>query len=276
MLTECLKPSGVIRRRLGPPPSRFPWLPHHFPAFVLSFLSIFLPPHHAYPGVPRLAPPFSSPGPPNRAYVFNAATSCQPSPLHLPALCCAHLLPPCPPTPPTPPPHRPLVTSQIRPTVFFGSVQRLFVAPTLLSGAPPPQSPPLAASLAHPPHAPTPPSSPAFVAPPSPLARLLAHPPHASPQIRPIVVFVGAREKRSLSLRLLGFLHCSHWCPPPPGPPPVTSQIRPIVRFLNRGQWKERCTLRCSHTALWCPPHLPPLPASPPRPLRHQPNQTNC
>ena len=47
----------IIRRPLGPAPSRFPWLPHHLPAFVLSFLSAFLPPHHAYPGVPRLAPP---------------------------------------------------------------------------------------------------------------------------------------------------------------------------------------------------------------------------
>ena len=98
-------------------------------------------------------------------------------------------------------------------------------------------------------------------------------------------------------------------CPPPwptpPTPPPhlVTSQIRPIVGFLQeRKRWNQR-TPCCSHTALWCaPPHLPnqtnclvfkgaqkvkpvhptllvppPLPTPPtppPHPPRHQPNQT--
>ena len=44
-----------------------------------------------------------------------------------------------------------------------------------------------------------------------------------------------------------------------PHPPTlVTSQIRPVVRFLREPQNKTQCTFCCSHTALWCPPHLPP------------------
>ena len=44
--------------------------------------------------------------------------------------------------------------------------------------------------------------------------------------------------------------------PPSPHPrhqPNQTSQIRLLVL---------RCTFCCSHTALWCPPHLPPCPPS--------------
>ena len=102
---------SIIRRPL----SRFPWLPHHFPAFVLSFLSAFLPPHHAYPGVPRLAPP-----------LFLAQ-------VHPPQHRRAHPPPRLPPPP----------SSPARP----GSQPHRFLVPH-----PAPISPPLPASLAHPPN----------------------------------------------------------------------------------------------------------------------------
>ena len=76
--------------------------------------------------------------------------------------------------------------------------------------------------------------------------------------------------------------HCS-LVPPPPspplpalhGPPPhasphpptlVTSQIRPVVRFLREPKRGNQCIFCCSHTALWCPP-----PPSPPLPALHGP-----
>ena len=109
----------------------------------------------------------------------------------------------------------------------------------------------------------------------SPLPASLAHPPRHQPN-------------------QLGFKRwnqctpcCSHtalWCPPhlpplarlpgpppPPPPPLVTSQIRPIVRFLRGPKGGTSAP----------PPSPPPLPASlaHPRhasPPHHQPNQTNC
>ena len=109
----------------------------------------------------------------------------------------------------------------------MGGTSALFVAPTLLSGAPP--SPP-----------------------PTPLS------PAKSDQLSGF--FDGAGNR--CTLRCSHTL----WCPRPhlpTSPPPhhpVISQIGPVVRFLRELSGGNRCTLRCSHTALWCPPHISPPP----------------